>query len=797
MAGSRIKGITIEIEGNTTKLQSALSGVNKDLKNTQNSLKDVNKLLKLDPTNTDLLKQKQDLLKKAIDETRQKLDTEKEALRQLKAADQTPEVISQQEALQRQIAEDENALKDLKKESSDFGSVGAQAFFAVGEKVKAVGEKVKSVGEDLTKNVTVPLAALGGASIAAFKNVDEGYDEMIKKTGATGEAAEEMIGVIDSLATTIPTDFKTAGSAVGEVNTRFGSTGDKLEQLSGAFIKFADLNNTDVSNSIDKVQKALSAYGLGADDAEAYLDRLNKTGQETGVSVDKLADGMVTNGAAFQEMGLSIDQATSFMGQLEKSGANSETVMNGMRKALKNATKEGKPLNVALSELQSTIKNGNSSMDGLNAAYDLFGKSGDQIYAAVQNGTLDFEALGAAVSDAGGSVSNTFEATQDPIDNFQKTLNQLKIVGAELGGTLLETLAPILEKVSEVLRTIKEKWDELDPGTQEMIVKALMIAAAIGPIITIVGTLITAIGALMSPIGLVVLAIGAAIAAGVALYQNWDKICEWANELKNKIVEAWNMVKEKVVGFVTDMVETVKQKWENFKQTIVNTAENIKENVTEKFEAVKSKVTEAWETLKQNTATAWSNIKQKIDENGGGIQGVIKTAMEGYKQLWQEGFNFLDELTGGKLTDIYNWFSDKFEAIKNTVSGVVDWLKGIFNFEWNLPSIKLPHFSWDWLDLGVVSLPQIYVSWYKKAYDTPYLFTEPTIVGGRGFGDGGGSGEIVYGRDQLLRDIAEASGGDEITINVYASDGMNVNELADKVSERLAFVQRQRAATYA
>lgn len=845
MAGSRIKGITIEIDGNTTKLQTALSGVNKDLRTTQSNLRDVNNLLEHDPTNMDLLKQKQELLTKAIDETKQKIDAEKEALRQLKEADQTPEVVAQQEALERQIVADESALENLEKESGAFQSAGAQAFFAVGEKVKECGEKIKNVGEDITKNVTVPLAAIGAASIAAFKSVDDGYDEMIKKTGATGEEAEALRGIMENLATSIPTDFKTAGEAVGEVATRFGLTGQELEDLSGQFIKFADLNNTDVSTSVDKVQKAMAAYGLSAEDASAFLDTLNKTGQDTGISVDKLSDGIVTNGAAFQEMGLTVDQAVGFMGKLEKSGVDSNTALKGMRKALKNATKDGKPMNQALKELQETIKNGTGDMDGLTAAYELFGSTGDQIYAAVQNGTLDFEEFGEAASGAGGSVSDTFEETQDPIDQFQTTLNQLKIVGAELGAALLETLAPILEKVGEVLRMIKEKWDALSPGTQEAIVKAGLIAAAIGPVITIVGTLVTAIGALMSPIGLVVVAIAAAVAAGVLLYKNWDKICAWAAELKDKVIAAWNTVKEKVTAIidnikaaisekwdaiknkvfsvvetikstisekwtliknkvteiVSDIKQTITEKWDAIKSKVIETVDTIKSTIIEKFSAIKTTISSAWSVIKETTSYAWGAIKDKIDEHGGGILGVIGTLVEGYTTLWSGMFDTIDELTGGKLSDIYNWFEGKFSDIYDFISGIIEKIKGIFNFEWSLPELKLPHIVVERYIripvLGTIPDPRsMYVEWYKKAYDTPYLFTDPTIVGGRGFGDGGGSGEIVYGRDQLMRDIAEASQGD-ITINVYPSAGMDERALAELVSDRLALEQRQKAAAYA
>lgn len=765
MAANRIKGITIQIDGDVTGLNKALESTNKSLRNTQTALRDVNKLLKLDPKNTELLKQKQELLQKAVADTKEKLDKEKEALRQLKEADQTPEVKEQQDALQREIIETEQKLKSAEDELKNFGSVGKQQMKAVSDEVKAVGGHIKDFGANVTKYVTTAIVGIGTASIAAFKEVDKGYDNIIKKTGATGEALESMKDSLNNIVTTIPTDFETAGNAIGEVNTRFGLTGEELEQLSGQFIKFSKLNDTDVSDSIDKVQKALAAYGLeGAGEAEAYLDRLNKTGQDTGISVDKLADGIINNAAAFQEMGLGIDHATIFMGQLEKSGVNVDTVLGGLRKALKNAANEGKPLSDALAELQWNIENSDTSLDALNATYELFGRNGAEIATAIENGTLDFTNLAGAIDDVGGSVTETFANTQDPIDQFTLALNNAKLVGYDLGATLLTTLTPVLEKASEIMKTLKEKWDELDPSTQDMIVKAALIAAAIGPILMMVGTLVTVIGALISPIGLVVLAIGAAIAAGVLLYENWDKVKEAAKAFKDNLLNDFNLFKD---GFV-----------------------NI-------FTSIKDFFTQTWDNIKQKTQETWDNIKSKIEENGGGIKGIIKTAVEGYEELWRNCFTKLDELTGGKLTDIYNWFNDKFTAIKDFVSGIVEDLKGIFDFEWSLPNLKLPHISWDWTDVGgLLSIPTFSVDWYKKAYDTPYLFTTPTIMNGRGFGDGGGSGEIVYGRDQLMQDIAAASMG-ETVINVYATPGMNVNELADRVSDRLAQLQRQKEAVYA
>ena len=545
---------------------------------------------------------------------------------------------------------------------------------AVAKKVDAVGQSLQKVGTSLSKNLTAPIVAVGAASVKAFNEVDEGLDTITQKTGATGEEAEAMGEIMKNLATSIPTDFKTAGEAVGEVSTKFGVTGDELESLSGQFVKFAQLNNTDVSNSIDSVQKALSAYGLGAESAEGFLDRLNKTAQETGADVDKLSTGIVSNATAFREMGLSIDESVVFMGQLERSGANSETVLNGMRKALKNATAEGKPLDVALAELQNTILNGTDSMDGLTAAYDIFGKSGDQIYGAVKDGTINFVDLATAMTDAGDSVSKTFEGTLDPTDEFKTTMNELKVVGADVGGTLLQMVIPVIRQVGEIITKVKEAWEGLSPETQQMIIKAAGIVAAVGPVLVVIGkvvsgissiisigsALVAAIGAISAPVVAVVAVIGGLIAIGVALYKNWDEICAWAGRVKDKVTESWN---------------------------------NMKQNVSD-----------SWNNMKQNAANAMDAIKNKVEQNGGGIKGVLKTAVEGYVNLWKAGFEQINNLTGGKLGEALNAVSSKLNQIKNTftsvfegakqvVSNAINYIRSLLSGELSFPHIRLPHFS--------------------------------------------------------------------------------------------------------
>ena len=483
MAG-QIKGITIEFRGDTTKLDKALRSVDKETRSIDKELRAVNKSLKFNPTSVELWRQKQQLLSAKVSETSDKLDLLKQAQQKMDT-DKVDKNSQEYRELQREIIETESKLKHFEGELRKVGNAKLQA---LGAQFKQVGDKMKTAGSNLTKYVTAPLLGMAGASVKAFNEVQNGLNVVTNKTGATGAELAEMQDIARDLAKNLPVDFETAGTAVGELNTRFGVTGDELAKLSEDYIKFAKVNGVDLNQAIDETQKALSAFGLTAEDAPALLDRLTKAGQESGASVDTLTNGLIQNATAFQGLGLNMDQSVNLMSQMEKSGANSETVMQGLRKALKNAAAEGIPLDQALSELQDTILNGTDDMDGLTAAYDLFGKSGDQIYGAVKNGTLDFSALGEAATDAGGTLDSVFDETLTPADQFKMAMNQLKDVGYEIGNTLLPMITPLLEKVSEKLQALSDWWNGMSPETQKMILIIGGILAAIGPLLMIIGS---------------------------------------------------------------------------------------------------------------------------------------------------------------------------------------------------------------------------------------------------------------------------------------------------------------------
>lgn len=584
MANKNIRGLTVEIDGNTVKLQSALKDTEKSIRSVESDLKSVNQMLKFDPTNTDLLRQKQELLGKAVEENKDKLETLKKAQEQLKDAG-VSETSSEYIALQQEIQKTETHTKNLQKQMSNLpASVQAAA-----KELEKVGSKSVELGTSLTKNVTAPIVAVGTASVVAFNDLDKSLDIVVKKTGASGEALEEMEDIVKDIGSTVPASFDDIASAVGEVNTRFGLQGDELEDLSEQFVKFAKLNDTDVSTSIDQVQKSLSAFGLSTDDASHVLDVMNKVSQQTGISVDTLSSGLIRNASAFQEMGLSLDQSVALMGKIEMSGADVDVVLGGLRRALKDATAEGKDMNTALSELEDSILNGTDGMDGLQKAYELFGNKAPDIYNAIKNGSLSFQDLADMAVEADGSVSETFDSTTSGAEQFELAMQNVKLAGAELGEEIMKTLGPILEDLAGIIKGVTEWFSGLSDGQKRMILVIASLVAAIGPALVIFGkvalgvkAIIDTVGylkgivdmSILGPAGIIMLVIGAL----VLLYTK----CEWFRDGVNAIVQAvvdfFKSSMDWIVNFFTvtlpnvfnGVISFVSNNWQGLLLLIVN-----------------------------------------------------------------------------------------------------------------------------------------------------------------------------------------------------------------------------------
>ena len=270
---TKIRGITIELSADTQGISDGLKEVRSSLSQTQKSLKDVDKLLKFNPSNTDLLKQKQEYLGKAVQDTRKKLEEEKQLLEQLQNAGNSDKTREQQNALQREIIETTNKLKDLEKQAKDAASVLGTKMQQAGEKLKDVGDKISSVGNKLTVGVTAPIVA---AATAAAKFASD-YDENLNKVEASfGDAADsvkqwattatESFGMSESAALELTAQFGDMGTSMGLSNEEAAQMSTSLAGLAGDLASFKNISTDRAMNALTGIftgqTKALQGLGV-------------------------------------------------------------------------------------------------------------------------------------------------------------------------------------------------------------------------------------------------------------------------------------------------------------------------------------------------------------------------------------------------------------------------------------------------------------------------------------------------------------------------------------------------------
>lgn len=846
MASKNIKGITIEIDGNTTKLTDALKDVEKQASDTTSRLKDIDRHLKFNPGNAELIGQKFRALGDKIDQTKDKLKTLKEADKQAKEQLERGELGQDEyEALRREIIKTEDQLRNLKKEYLNTEN----AMMRFGDKMKGAGEKMQNVGGAATKYVTAPIVGIGTAALAAFSDVDEAMDGIATATGATGEDLASLQNSFRELSTSTVHGMDDISVAIGELNTHYGLMGEELEAASEYALEFAAINDADVAGSIQSAKQVMEQFGLEVDSLPSVLDAVTASAQATGRSTDEIFNAMVRGAPVLKDLGLSAEESAMLVGQMQQSGIDASKGLNYLTKAAVTAAKDGKSLNEALSEFEELAKSNESETKKLEAAAELFGsKGGKMMLEAVQNGTMSFEDMATSLDGLDGLVSQTFEETKDPIDSWTTVLNSAKLMLADLAVPIQETLLPIFEKVIEKIKDWSEKWQSLSPGMQEAIVKFGLLAAAAGPVLSVLGKitsvgggvvgalgkvgnaaklvaggggfggiasaaggLIGKFGSLITAMGPWGLAAGAVVGAGVLIYKNWDTIKEKAGQLKDWVGEKWENIKEKTSETWNNVKETMSDTFGKAKDWVVEKATNIKDSVSEKWGNIKEKTSEVWGNVKTKVTdsmqTAWQNTKEKAGKLKDSYLESMKRIKEGNADVWDcvkmsPAGAIAEALKTAfpQLEKLKSAFSDAFGKIKGWAQDAWAGVKNFFGFggEPNVPDVPAGGTTpGGGGNAGAGFVPMTYLS------DTIDSLKLPRLLGGLEWFDRGGifrrpavvgvgekRPEFVGALDDLRKIVREEvkDQPQPVTIsgnNFYVREEADLDKVADALAAKI------------
>ena len=685
MAANRIKGITVEIGGDTTKLQTALKGVNTEIRNTQSQLKDVEKLLKLDPGNTELMAQKHRLLGDAVKETKEKLETLKTAAEQANDALARGEISqSQYDALQREIIETENNLRDLERQAGQ-SAVALQKIAATGEKLKTVGSAIEGVGQKLMP-VTAAVGGLGVAAVKVASDFDSAMSQVAAVSGATGKDLEALRDKAREMGSKTKFSASEAAEAMNYMAMAGWKTSDMLSGIEG-IMNLAAASGEDLATTSDIVTDALTALGLSAKDSGHFADILAAASSNANTNVAMMGETFKYCAPVAGALGFSAEDTAEAIGLMANAGIKSSQAGTAMRSMMTNLTGEVKFVGDAFGELTIQTTNTDGSMRSLGdiladcrAAFSqmsesekaanaeaLVGKNAMSGFLAVMNAAPgDIEKLNSAINNCDGTAEKMAATMQD---NLAGQLTILKSQLEELAISIGEILMPYVRQIVGWIQGLVDWLNGLDEGTKKIIVTVALVAAALGPVLIVIGkvvgaigtimtvvpqiagaisgvigfvsgTVIPAISAVVAAIGWVPLAIAAVVAILVVLYNK----CEWFRDAVNAI---WTQIKEFFVSA-----------WEVICSFFTETIPNAWNSLVSFFQGIPAWWSGLWQSVGDFFSNIWTNMM-----NNPVLTGIVDMI----RSLWENLSTTLQGIWDGIKTAA----SGAWELIKNVVLGPV------------------------------------------------------------------------------------------------------------------------------
>ncbi len=705
---NRIKGITVEIGGDTTGLDKALKSVNTSIKSTQSALKDVNRLLKLDPSNTELLSQKQRLLKDAIGATKEKLDSLKAAQEQAKQQLENGELGQDKyDTLQREIVETEEELRRLQQEAATT-STALSKIDVAGQKMEAVGNSIAGAGKKMMGVTTV----IGGVGVAAVKTAAD-FDSAMSQVAAVSGATGKDFDALRSKAREMGSKTKFSATEAAEAMNYMAMAGWKTEDMLGGIegvMNLAAASGEDLATTSDIVTDALTAFGLSAKDSGHFADILAAASSNANTNVSMMGETFKYCAPIAGALGFSAEDTAEAIGLMANAGIKSSQAGTALRTIMNNLAGDVKISGKAIGDVTIATTNADGSMRDLSdiladcrtafsgltesekaqAAESLVGKNAMSGFLALMNaGEGDIEKLSSAIDNCDGSAEKMAMTMQD---NLAGQLTILKSQLQELAISFGDILMPAIRSIVSKLQGFVDKLNGMDEGTKRTIVTIALLVASIGPLLIIIGTTISKIGvamqgfvklangvsklkvaiqggtgvlgklgAALGGVSAPVLAVVAVIAVLVAAFVHLWRTNEG---FRDAIIGTWNRIKDTISGFCqgivdrlnalgfqfTDIVDVLKTVWDGFCQILAPIFEGV-----------------------------FNHIANILSTVTGVITGILDVFIGIFTGNWSQAWTGVKEI----FSSIWNGISSFFTNILNVIKGVADVVLGWFGTSWN------------------------------------------------------------------------------------------------------------------
>lgn len=777
----RIKGITVQIGGDTTGLSKALSGVNKQIKTTQNELKDVEKLLKMDPGNTKLLEQKQRLLASAAAESKTKLDSlkaaEKEVQQQFKdgVIDQ-----SKMDAFNREMAEAEQKSKAATDALREFGSVAGQEIQLAGQKVGEVGEKISGIGDKISgagkalMPVTGAIVGAGTASVVAATDFDTSMAKLSTIADTSKVSTEDLKAQILDVSNTYGVSASDIAEAAYSAISAGQDTEDAVQFVADA-MQLAKAGFTDSGTAIDTLTTIMNAYGDASGSAADISDRLitaQNLGKTTvaelgsnmgkviptaamyGVNLDNLASAYVTttkNGIATAD---STTYINGMLNELGKSGSTASNILkNKTGKSFKELMDSGMSLTDALQIIQDAADASGKSMADMFSSQEAA-----KAAATITQHADDFTESMNAMEESSGKTAEAFAVVDD---TTATSMEKLKTSVQNLAVQLGDILIPVVEEVVGHVQRIVDWLGSLDESQKKTIVTVAAIVAAVGPALIVIGNVVGVVGNIITGIGTAIQVIGTVV--GIITGTVIPAITGFVATV-GIVPIAILAAAAAIIAAITvfgDQIQAVLQGVDDFLQGVFAA------NWTNIFGPVLGEVLNAFFA---NVKNIWDSIKMVFD----GIIDFIRGAFTGD---WERAWTGVKEIFGGIFNGLKAVAKAPLNAIIGMVNMAISGINGVIGGLNKIPGV----------DIGQIG-------------KIPYLAKGGILSRGSAVvGEAGPELLTMSAGRAVVQPLTNNTTNNSatygnVTINVYGAAGQSINELADEIMYKMqGYVERREA----
>ena len=499
----KILGYTIEIGGETTKLDKALSKVESSSKGITKELNEVNKALRFDPKNTTLLTQKQELLSKEIGNTKERLDVLKEAAKQANEQLERGEITQEQfRATQREVETTESRLKYLQTQA-DKTEQALSGWTTAQENLQSLGDKTEKVGQKLSL-VSAGIGAAAGVAVKVTSDFDSSMSQVAAISGASADEMEKL----RAKAREMGAQTKFSASEAGDAMSYMAMAGWKADDMIGGIggtMNLAAASGEDLATTSDILTDGLTAFGMSAEDAGRMADVMAAASSNANTNVSMLGESFKYVAPVAGSMGYSVEDVSLALGLMANSGVKASAAGTALRTLMTNMAKPTDAMAVAMDDLGISLTDGEGNMKSLQeimgdmrgsfanltedqkASYaaTIAGKEGMSGLLAIVNASEDdYNKLAGAIENSNGAAEKMATIMQD---NLEGQWTILKSQLEELGISVGEILMPSIRGTVEQIQKFVDWLNSLSPAGKKAAVGIGAAVAAIGPLLIAVG----------------------------------------------------------------------------------------------------------------------------------------------------------------------------------------------------------------------------------------------------------------------------------------------------------------------